>query len=112
MSRFVLSLGNKVIETSHTERTLKPHERRAKHLETGGQCEGACCIRGPGHRLIPHHVDAYARLGSTSLAGTALLCEATHRDLHAGHVILLKSGRWLSADGYVDGPGQWQPPGA
>ena len=30
LTRYVLSLGHQVMESSHTERTLKPHERRAK----------------------------------------------------------------------------------
>ena len=45
VTRFVLSLGHRVLETSHTERTLKPHERRAKRIETGGRCQGV--------RLLP-----------------------------------------------------------
>ena len=36
----MLSLGRRVIELSHTERTLKPHERRLKRLET----EGPACV--------------------------------------------------------------------
>jgi hypothetical protein len=101
VSRFVLGLGRRVIETSHTERTLKAHERRAKHVETGGRCQGAGCPRGPGHRLIPHHVDPWARCGSTSLADTVLLCEQTHAQLHHGQVIRLEDGRRINADGWV-----------
>ncbi len=85
LTRFVCSLGRKVIETSHTARTLKAHERRAKHLETGGRCQGAGCHRGPGCRLIAHHADPWAQSHTTSLADTVLLCEQTHHHLHAGH---------------------------
>ncbi len=70
LARFVLSLGGRVIETSHTQRTLTAHERRAKHLETGGRCQGAGCSKGPGHRLIPHHATPWATCGTTSLADT------------------------------------------
>jgi hypothetical protein len=45
ITRFVLGLGNKVVEISHTERTCKPQERRIKLLETGGICQGAGCWR-------------------------------------------------------------------
>jgi len=101
VSRFVLGLGRRVIETSHTERTLKAHERRAKHLETGGHCQGAGCTRGPGHRLIPHHVHPWARSQATSLTDTVLFCEQTHAQLHQGQVIRLKDGRRLDAKGWV-----------
>lgn len=105
VTRFVLALGRKAVETSHTERTLKPHERRAKRIETGGRCQGAGCTRGPGSRLVPHHATPWVRCGTTSLADTVLLCEQTHRDLHTGgHAIRLKDGRLLGPDGWVDGP--------
>jgi hypothetical protein len=64
--------------TSHSARTLKAHERRAAHLQTGGRCQGAGCHRGPGCRLIPHHADPWAQCHTTSLADTVLLCEQTH----------------------------------
>ena len=105
VSRFVLGLGRKVIEASHTERTLKPHERRAKLLETGGQCQGAGCTRGPGHRLVPHHPTPYSVNPVTSLSDTVLLCEGTHQDIHVGgRTIRLKDGRFLGPDGWADGP--------
>jgi hypothetical protein len=101
VSRLVLGLGRRVIEASHTQRTLKAHERRAKHVETGGRCQGAGCRSGPGHRLIPHHVDPWARCGTTSLIDTVLFCERTHTQLHNGQVIRLKDGRRLDANGWV-----------
>jgi hypothetical protein len=104
ITRFVLSLGHRVVESSHTERTLKPHQRRIKNLETGGICQGAGCGRGDptGHRLIPHHVIAYSICGTTSLEDTVLVCELTHHDLHeGGKTIRLKHGRRLNAAGWV-----------
>jgi hypothetical protein len=104
ITRFVLSLGNKVIELSHTERTAKPHERRIKLLETGGTCQGAGCYRGhdTGDVLVPHHPDAYARTGITSLRDTVMLCDVTHHELHEGHkTIRLKDGRLLNENGWV-----------
>jgi hypothetical protein len=101
VTRFVLGLGHRVLEVSHTSRTLKAHERRAKHIETGGHCQGAGCCRGPGWTLVPHHVDAWSRSGRTSLRDTVLLCESDHGALHRGQTITLKDGRRLSADGWV-----------
>jgi hypothetical protein len=104
ITRFVLSLGNRVLASSHTDRTLKPHERRIKQIETGGICQGAGCNRGDptGHVLIPHHVTAYARCGTTSLDDTVMLCEPSHNDVHAGGKTLrLKDGRRLNEAGWV-----------
>ncbi|TAL16304.1 MAG: DUF222 domain-containing protein [Frankiales bacterium] len=100
-TRFVMSLGRKVIEASHTERTLKPHERRAKHAETGGRCQTAGCRCRPGQRLIPHHVYAFARHGTTSLQETVLLCERDHALLHQGKTIRLRDGRLIDEHGWV-----------
>ena len=101
VSRMVMGLGRRVIEASHTERTLKAHERRAKNVETGGRCQGAGCPCGPGLRLIPHHVHPLARLRTTSLADSVLFCERTHAQLHQGQVIRLKDGRRIDAKGWV-----------
>lgn len=105
VTRFVLSLGHRVVESSHTERTLKPHERRIKNIETGGICQAAGCNRGhgTGHRLIPHHATPYAICGTTSLGDTVLFCEVTHHDLHeGGKTIRLTDGRLLSPTGWID----------
>ena len=101
VTRFVLGLGRRVVELSHTERTLKPHERRIKRVETGGRCQGAGCRRGPGHRLIPHHADPWSRCGTTSLDDTVLLCEQDHAQLHRGRTILLKDGRRVGPSGWL-----------
>ena len=100
IARFVVSLGGKVLEASHTERTLKAHERRAKKLETGGRCQSRGCRR-PGQ--IPHHADPWARCGTTSLRDTALVCQPCHHDLHVGKQTLrLRDGRWLNENGWTD----------
>jgi hypothetical protein len=104
ITRFVLSLGHRVIESSHTERTLKPHERRIKQIETGGLCQAAGCRNGTatGHRLTPHHVNPYATSGETSLTDTVMLCELSHHDLHDdGKTIRLKDGRRINPHGWV-----------
>ena len=104
LTRFVLSLGHKVIETSHTSRTLNPHERKVKQIETGGVCETAGCGRGDptGHPLIPHHITPYAQCQTTSLKDTVLLCEISHAHVHHGNTLRLKNGRRINEQGYAD----------
>lgn len=107
LTRYVLSLGNKVIETSHTVRTLKPHERRIKQLETGGVCQVAGCSRGSptGDTLIPHHAAPYKTSGRTSLSDSVMVCDVSHDDLHVGGKTLrLKDGRLINEHGWVAGP--------
>jgi hypothetical protein len=101
VTRFVLGLGRKVIETGHTERTLKAHERRAKRVETVGRCQVAGCRCGPGSKLIPHHPDAFANCGTTSCNDTAMLCESDHAHLHDGGTLRLRDGRLLNQNGWV-----------
>lgn len=101
--RQVLDLRRQVIETSHTARTLKPHERRALLTQTGGVCQGAGCTRSgrdPGTVVHPHHADPWAKVRRTSLADTVLLCDRTHQDLHEGKTVRLKDGRRLGPDGW------------
>ena len=115
VTRFVMSLGGLAIEASHTERTTKAHERRAKHIETGGSCQcGGCRSRRtvPGTVLTPHHVAAYVATGVTSHRETVLLCPRSHHDVHeGGKIIQLKDGRWLNAAGWVGERSANGPPG-
>jgi hypothetical protein len=102
ITRFVMGLGNKVIEMSHTARTLKAHERKAKVMETGGVCQAAGCHPPPGTPLIPHHPTAFARSRTTSFFDTVMFCDRSHHDLHeGGKTMLLKDGRLLSPGGWV-----------
>ena len=104
LTRFVLGLGGRVQESSHTERTAKAHERRVKRVETGGRCQGAGCTRGPDAVLVPHHVIAWAIVGTTSLVDTVMLCEQAHHDLHiGGKTLKLRDGRYIDPTGWVDG---------
>jgi hypothetical protein len=109
IGRFVLSTGGRVLELSHTARTLKPHERRAKKIETGNRCQIAGCPCGPSPSgagsLVPHHPDAYARSGTTSLSDTVWICQRCHHDLHSGQrTFRLRDGRWLNENGWQRGP--------
>ena len=103
--RQIVDLAGRVIGASHTDRTLKAHERRAKHTETGGQCQAAGCrrsTRDPGTRMHFHHATPWASSRTTSLHDTVLLCDVTHRDLHEGHQrVRLKNGRVLGPDGWT-----------
>ncbi|MCA1712141.1 MAG: 13E12 repeat family protein [Actinobacteria bacterium] len=102
VTRFVMGIGGRVIEMSHTARTLKPHERRAKLMETGEVCQAAGCHPPPGTPLVPHHPDAFARSRTTSFYDAVMLCDRSHDDLHVGGKTLrLKDGRLLGPTGWV-----------
>jgi hypothetical protein len=102
LTRFVMGIGGRVIEMSHTVRTLKPHERQAKVMETGGVCQAAGCHPPPGTPLVPHHPDPYARSGTTSFYDSVMLCDPSHDDIHVGGKTLrLKDGRLLGPNGWV-----------
>ena len=102
ITRFVMGLGNTVLEMSHTARTAKEHERRAKEMETGGVCQAAGCHPPPGTPLVPHHPDAYAKTGTTSFYDTVMLCPSSHHDVHEGKkTIRLKDGRLMSEAGWI-----------
>ncbi len=75
IARFVLSLGGRVIETSHTnglDRRTPDQEDRDRN-----RCQIVCCRCGPGrggqpNRLVSHHPEeADAHIGSTSLGDAA-----------------------------------------
>ena len=105
ITRLVLSAGRKVIETSHTERTLKPHERKALLVQWGGRCAGAGCPSPPGTPLVPHHGNPWHLTGTTSYLDSVPLCDSTHHDLHTGgRTIRLRDGRLLGPHGWVDPP--------
>jgi hypothetical protein len=102
VTRFVMGIGGRVIEMSHTARTLKPHERRAKLMETGEVCQAAGCHPPPGTPLVPHHPDAFARSATTSFFDTVMLCDRSHDDIHVGgRTLRLKDGRLLGPNGWV-----------
>jgi hypothetical protein len=102
VTRFVMGLGNKVIEMSHTTRTLKQHERKAKVMETGGRCQAAGCTAPPGTPLIPHHPNPWVKCGTTSFYDTVMVCDRSHDDIHVGGLtIRLRDGRLLGPNGWV-----------
>ena len=103
LTRYVLSLGHRLVESSHTERTLKPHERRAKRVQTGGICQAAGCPPRPDRPLVPHHITPWSHCHTTSIDDTAMLCEHCHRDLHLGGTrIRLRDGRRIDHRGRND----------
>jgi len=105
LTRFVLGLGRRVVESSHTERTLKPHERRVKRVETGGICQAAGCPPRPDRPLVPHHAIPWSHCHTTSINDTVLLCEKSHHDLHTGgRTLTLRDGRRLNATGWLPPP--------
>jgi len=53
LTRFVLDRGRRLVEASHTQRTLTAHERPLLHLQWQGRCAVAGCPKGPGDVLEP-----------------------------------------------------------
>ncbi len=103
LTRYVLSLGHRVMESSHSERTLKPHERRAKRVQTGGICQAAGCPPRPAKVLVPHHITPWSHCHTTSIDDTAMLCEHCHRDVRLGSTrIRLRDGRRIGHRGRID----------
>lgn len=105
LTRLALSLTGRVLQVSHTGRTLTAAERRVLHARTRGSCQEAGCpgsSRTPGAVMHPHHATPWATTGTTSLADTVLLCDRTHGHLHRGHRITLRDGRRLGPDGWIE----------
>ncbi len=105
VTRSVLSLGRRVLETSHTERTLKPHERRIKQLETAGRCQGAGCTRGAGSHRAAADPAPRLPLGQVRphVTGRDRAALRSHpRRTAARHHHRPKDGRRLNAAGWVD----------
>ncbi len=103
LTRYVLSLGHRVMESSHSERTLKPHERRAKRVQTGGICQAAGCPPRPAKVLVPHHITPWSHCHTTSIDDTVLLCEKSHHDVRLGGTrIRLRDGRRIDHRGRID----------
>ncbi len=101
LTRVVLDLASRPLDISHTERTLRPHERRALLTRWGGRCAGATCGSPPGTALIPHHVEGFAGCGTTSYSDSVPLCLADHTHLHRGATLGLRDGRLLAERGFL-----------
>jgi hypothetical protein len=103
-TRFVLDARRRVVEASHTQRTLTAVERQILHLRWGGVCAADACTRGPatGHKLVPHHGTLFSHTRVTSLDDAVPVCEQDHHYLHDDRrPIKLKDGRWLGPDGWL-----------
>lgn len=113
LTRYVTDLGHRVVENSHTARTLTHHERRRLDVQTGGRCQTTGCPPRPDRPVIPHHIQPWARCHTTSIHDTALLCARCHHDLHLGRATLrLRDGRRINEHGQVDlVPDSTGPPG-
>ncbi len=102
LTRIVLDLGSRPLDVSHTERTLRPHERRALLTRWDSRCASSTCPSPPGTSLIPHHVEGFASCGTTSYADSLPFCLADHTHVHRGGTLRLRDGRLLDENGYLD----------
>ena len=107
-TRLVLDARRRVVEVSHTARTLTAVERQILHVEWGWRCAVRACTRGPStwDLLVPHHGTLFSRTGTTSLRDAVPLCQRDHHALHDQQRTL------RLADGRVIGPQGWVEPDA
>ena len=102
---FVISRGWIPLGVQHTGRTLTATERRALDLRGGHRCAGLGCCAGrtddPTVTLEPHHIQAYASSGITSLPDSIWVCPTLHHDLHRDRTVTLRNGRKLRESGWV-----------
>lgn len=81
------------LDLGRSRRHASRRQRRALRVRDG-------CCRFPGctqrHRLVPHHVIWWSRLGPTDLDNLVLVCPTHHRAVHElGYVVLaLGEGRF------------------
>lgn len=103
-TRMVLDAGRRVVEVSHTQRTLTALERQILYLQWGYTCARDGCIRGPatGDPLVPHHGNLFSHGGTTSVADSVPFCKQDHHHLHDDkRVLKLKDRRWIGPDGWA-----------
>lgn len=104
-TRMVLDARHRVVEVSHSQRTLTAIERQILHVKWGGHCARNGCCRGPdtGDPLVPHHAQLFSNTGKTSIDDTIPFCKLDHHVLHDdGQTILLSDGRVIGPDGWVE----------
>lgn len=103
-TRMVLDAGQRVVQVSHTQRTLTAVERQILYLQWGHACARQGCVRGPatGDPLVPHHGNLFSQCGTTSVLDAVPFCKQDHHHLHDDRMVLkLKDGRWIGPDGWA-----------
>jgi hypothetical protein len=103
-TRMVLDARRRVVEVSHTQRTLTAVERQILYLQWGNTCGRQACVRGPatGDPLVPHHGNLFSQCGTTSVFDAVPFCKPDHHHLHDDKMVLkLKDGRWIGPDGWA-----------
>src|SRR3984893_2260694 len=90
MSRVLLA-ASVVIDVGRATRTISPATRRALRARDGG-CRWPGCDR-PVNWSTPHHIDFWARGGTSNPPNLLLLCFHHHRLVHEGGWQVVKAGR-------------------
>ena len=102
LTRLVLDPEGRVLDVGRSQRTTPAHIWWALHTTHPGCWADGC--DEPVPRTEAHHAQPWSEGGDTSLANSVLLCRRRgghHDQVHHGHAIKLRDGRWLGAHGYL-----------
>ena len=102
LTRLVLDPEGRVLDVGRSQRTAPAHIWSALQTSHPGCWADGC--DEPVPRTQTHHAQPWSEGGDTSLANSVLLCHRRgghHDQIHHGHTIQLRDGRWLGAHGYL-----------
>ena len=102
LTRLVLDPEGRVLDVGRSQRTAPAHIWWALQTTHPGCWADGC--DEPVPRTQAHHAQPWSEGGDTSLANSVLLClrrGGHHDQIHHGHPIQLRDGRWLGAHGYL-----------
>ena len=102
LTRLVLDPEGRVLDVGRSQRTAPAHIWWALQTTHPGCWADGC--DEPVPRTQAHHAQPWSEGGDTSLANSVLLClrrGGHHDQIHHGHAIRLRDGRWLGAHGYL-----------
>ena len=86
----VLKAGSVVVDVGRATRVISPAQRRGLQARHRGCCWPGC--DRPLSWTNPHHIEFWARGGSTSLPNLLPLCYHHHRCVHEGGWQVVKAG--------------------
>lgn len=84
------AVDGRPLDLGRSRRHASRQQRRALRVRDGGCRFPGCTQR---HRLIPHHVIWWSRLGRTDMDNLVLVCPTHHRAVHELGYIVLALGR-------------------
>lgn len=110
VARVLLGPDAVPLELGRSTRLFTPSQRRALAIRDGG-CRFPDCPR-PARYTDAHHVQSWARGGTTDLPNALLLCRYHHRSVHQGSWAIHLPDRRRGSNGpvvFVDPQGRQHP---